>query len=465
MIDEPLIFWALPDWLVFKWIIGMAISLCLSVHILLKKTDHKASILWIALVWAIPFFGGLLYLLLGINRISRRASKLGIVSSSPLRSDSYKAASHIDPSFLELGINVSGNPPVPGNTVKIVRGNRQIQNLMIDLIDEAEKSVWLSSYIFRKDNLGLRVADALLKAQSRGVDVRVLLDGFGNSVYRAGIFRFLRKGGIKIQRFLFSIWPWRMPYLNLRNHRKILIIDRKMCLTGSSNIGDVNNQETHFHMEGPITSYFERQFEADWNLEKSAKANPIPPSIDIKGNAALRLIESGPNHHSENLRWILMGALGMAKKRIRIVTPYFVPDRGLISSLILARLRGVDIEIIIPGKSNYFFVDWASRHQIKPLIEAGCSIYLRNDGFDHSKFVTIDGAWCLFGSSNWDARSIRLNFEMDVECFDKDVCAELDGIMDSILVDNEALSSFIYETRSIPIRLRDAFARLALPYL
>ncbi len=468
MIDEPLVFYELDFLNPFLGTIWVLLSLIASVDILLRKSEPRSSLLWLALVWLSPFFGVFLYFMFGINRISNRARQLSFseFQFTPETLEPLSAKTSAWTSFENLGQEITGSPLVGGNHIDILSGNECIHNAMISAVNEAQSSILVSTYIFRRDRLGLALADELLAAKNRGVDVRVLLDGFGNSVYRSGIFRYFRKYNLTPRRFLYSVWPWRMPLLNLRNHRKVLIVDGETTFTGSVNIGDVKNQETHFRIRGPITNNVGALFDIDWTESSASDVLEHKDYVSEKSGAStLRLIASGPNLKRENLRWIILGAMGSAVEKIRIVTPYFVPDRGLISGILLARYRGINVDIVIPKKSNYFFVDWASRRQLKELSEAGCQIYLQNGPFDHSKLMTVDGRWALFGSSNWDARSLRLNFEMDLECHDPVFCDELDTLIDQKVERSENLRQNFYKDRSTILRIRDSIARLALPYL
>ena len=412
----------------------ISVSVVLTIHILLHKSDPKASLMWIALVWFAPLFGAAFYLLFGINRISRRAQKLidhniQIGNNTAPLVDDFDLADDPWIEFRRLGNHVTDSRRCRGNNVEIIEGISAVHLAMVSAIDGAEKTIVLATYIFRRDDLGLALANALVRADQRGVDVKVLLDGVGNGLWRSRIYRQLKAGGVDVHRFLHSVWPWRMPYLNLRNHRKILIIDGAIGFTGSLNIGRVSNLETHFKIGGPILNQMLTAFDFDWRLAGGSLLPKVfkGPFLKEVGKMEARAIPSGPIYPRERLRWILLGAMGAATKNIRIVTPYFIPDQGLLSGLIMAALRGVTVEVILPKNSNYGFADWAGRRQLQELLRAGCHIYLRDDVFDHSKLMTIDGHWALIGSSNWDARSLRLNFEFDFECEDVTFAIELEA--------------------------------------
>jgi len=454
----------------FQFIL-ISVSIILTIHILLHKSDPKASLMWIALIWFAPIFGAVFYLLFGINRISRRAHKL--MSEEKSQRGEYIEKGDFDFAddpwieFRRLGNHVTHSRRCMGNDVEIVEGVDLIHEAMIEVIKSAEKTIALTTYIFRRDKLGKALENALVEADQRGVDVKVLLDGVGNGFIRSRTFRQLRAGGVEVRRFLHSKWPWRMPLMNLRTHRKLLIVDGHMAFTGSMNIGCVRNLETQFKTKGPVISHFLEAFEYDWVLAGGAVLPETfrGPFNKTEGKVAARGILSGPIYRRERLRWVILGAVGAATKNIRIVTPYFIPDQGLLSGLILAALKGVRVDIILPKKSNYPFADWASHRQMKELLRARCHIYHRADVFDHSKLMTIDGHWALVGSSNWDARSLRLNFEFDMECESPEFTAELDGIIIERQSQSDILSWHEYENRSLLVKLRDSMARLLLPYL
>jgi cardiolipin synthase len=452
-------------------ILYVTLSLFVSVHVLRFKTDPRASLLWIALVWFAPLLGAFLYFMFGINRISRRAQRLGVLDTSTnidckgcaqsFENDKYWQG------FCHLGCKVTGTPQVDGNKIDILEDIDHIHNAFIDAINAAQKSVFLTTFIFKHDDLGKRVVTALANADQRGVEVFISLDGFGNILARSWSFRELKKRGLNVHRFLHSYWPWRMPYLNLRNHRKILIVDQKIAFTGSINIGRVPNLETQFKLQGPIIEHMCDAFLENWAMStKSQRPTLISPnSTHQSENIIARGIKSGPAYSLPRTRTFLSGALNAASESVRIVTPYFVPDKAMLSDIELASLRGVNVELVLPNKSNHRITDWAARRQLKTLLATGCTIYLRDDVFDHSKIMTVDDRWVLIGSSNWDSRSLRLNFEFDIECVSEKFAASVNEVIDNKQNTSQLLHQADYLKRSRLVVLRDSAARLLLPYL
>jgi cardiolipin synthase len=265
-----------------------------------------------------------------------------------------------------------------------------------------------------------------------------------------------------------------MTFLNLRSHRKLLLVDGRTAFCGGLNIGDENLasakparrvRDTHFLIAGPVVAQLMLAFTEDW-LFSSGETLDGPawfPDVADAGPAPARVITSGPDHDVEKLEFVIMGALAAARRSVHVATPYFLPDDRICSALELAALRGVEVDIVIPESSDHPTLDWATRAQIGPLLQAGCRIWLTRPPFNHAKLMSIDGIWSLIGSANWDVRSYRLNFELDLEFYDDALANEVartiaDGMQ-------QPLTLAAIEARSLPIVLRDAAARLFLPYL
>jgi cardiolipin synthase len=270
-----------------------------------------------------------------------------------------------------------------------------------------------------------------------------------------------------------------MSFINLRSHKKVLVIDGHHGFAGGMNIASNDLyrvlpiapkdavQDVHFHVRGPVVAHLMETFAEDWAFtthEVLESADWFPEIVAV-GAIPARGIASGPDEDNEKLMWTMASAIGRAERRIRIVTPYFLPDDRITSQLILAALRGVTVELLIPGKSNQFYMDWAMNASLSPLIRAGCTIRRARPPFDHSKLMTVDGGWAMFGSANWDARSLRLNFEFNVEAYSPDFAAEIDGIIDRKYEGARIVGIDELRARPIVIRLRDAALRLATPYL
>ena len=286
----------------------------------------------------------------------------------------------------------------------------------------------------------------------------------------------LRAGGVPVARFLHVWMPWRMPFMNMRNHKKILVVDGVTGFTGGMNISDQNSararpddhiDDVQLRVEGPAVEQLMDSFAQDWSfttdevLDEDVWWPPMAPA----GKVYARAIPSGPDSDLYKLERILGGALAQARSRVRIVTPYFLPEQRLQFALAQAVLRGVHVDLVIPERGNHAYFDWAVHAHLRFFRDIISTVHLSRGRFDHSKLMTVDGEWCLIGSSNWDARSLRLNFEFDLECYDKGLAANIDALIDEKVAHGRKLH--VTELMSAPRweQLRDAATRLMLPYL
>jgi cardiolipin synthase len=458
-------------------LIHCGIAAAVTRHALLHKADVRAALGWIAIAWLSAVIGGPLYLAFGINRINRRASRLAVRTETLDVSFGEATPPDARPAIQALarvGQRVTGVPLQSGNAVAIHHGGSKAYPEMLEAIRTARHSIALASYIFRDDRVGRAFIAALAAAHERGVEVRVLIDGVGGGYLRAPAFRALRRAGVPCAKFLHSWAPWRMPLLNLRNHKKLLVIDGAAGFTGGLNIGAENLapddpsdrvDDVHLRIEGPAARQLMASFAQDWlfTTGETLEGPAWWPEIGEAGTTPARGIRSGPDGDLFNLEAILGAALTLAERRIRIVTPYFLPDPQLEFAIAQAALRGVELQIVIPARSDHQLMDWAMRAHLRFFRTIRAHVRLGAAPFNHAKLVTVDGAWCLIGSSNWDTRSLRLNFEFDLECYDPVVCARIDALIDTKVAAAEPLQQALETGPFAP--LRDAAARLLLPYL
>lgn len=467
-----------PDWLEALVALAYALTaLAVTVHVLLTKRDVRAALGWIALAWLTPAIGALIYYGFGINRVSRRATRIGAFQGAARAAT--PAPPVLSPEIADLAAivgRVTGRALAPGNAVTLFCGGDEAYPAMLAAIREARHSIAMASYIFRGDAIGQAFIDALAAAQGRGVAVRVLIDSVGSGYFYSSALRRLRAKTIPAARFLHTWLPWRMPFLNLRSHKKLLIVDGAISFTGGLNIGAEYSaklargdyaDDVHLRLEGPITRQLMESFEQDWTFTTGETLDQTIwwPLLAETGSVFARGVRSGPDTDIGKLEAVLGAALAQARKRVRIVTPYFLPDRRLEFAIAQATLRGVKLEILIPEHCDSTYIDWAMRAHVAFLPEPPAAVRLSPAPFDHAKLMTVDGQWCLVGSSNWDTRSLRLNFEFDVECYDAALTGQIDALIDRKIAVSHPLSAEELAARPAPIRLRDAAARLFLPYL
>lgn len=458
-------------------------SLLASVHALLHKRDSRAATLWIGVIWLLPVFGPLLYLALGVNRIRRRALSLGVQKtlSRPVP-ENLGEAEHAGAEHLKMLARVVNSvvtrPLLAGNQIQPLINGDEAFPAMLAAIESAQKTISLSTYIFDNDPAGKKFVEALARAVKRHVEVRVLIDAAGTRYSWPPVTRRLHHAKIPFTRFLPAslLTPWRAATINLRNHRKILIVDGKTAFTGGMNIRQGNVlaekpkspvQDLQFRVEGPVVTQLQEAFVNDWAFctKEILKGSEWLPELADADGVIARVIMDGPDADFEKARLTLLAALTEAQTSIQIVTPYFLPDPALITALNLAALRGVRVDIVLPGKNNLPFVHWASRALWWQVLERGCRVWLTPPPFDHSKLMIVDRHWVLFGSANWDARSLRLNFELNVECYGSEFAQRMGLVFEQKLRHAREVTLAEVDGRALLSRLRDALARLFSPYL
>ncbi len=469
-------------------LLSLAVTIPTVFHILLKKRDTKAATGWVGLVWFAPFLGACLYWLFGVNRIERRAKArfarkeawplptTGATVSPEYIAHHFPAEGEGLANLCRLTEKVARQPLLSGNTIVPLINGDQAFPLMLAHLEKAKKSITLTSYIFNNDSWGKRFRVALSEAQKRGVEIRVIIDGVGARYSFPPITWALQKEGIKTASFMRTLLPWRYRYVNLRSHRKIMVVDGTIGFTGGLNICAENVlaenpahpiQDIHFLITGPVVGGLQCAFAEDWAFttgEKLQGEKWFPP-LSPDGDGIARGIIDGPDEDFDMLRLVILGALTAAHSSIWIATPYFLPDNELLTALRLAALRGIDVQILIPKKSNLLLVDWAAEPNLEELLTAGCRIFHTPPPFDHSKIMIVDQAWVLLGSANWDTRSLALNFEFNLECYDKKLAAEMQEILTVKKAQAQEITVQQLRAKSLPIRLRNNFCRLFSPYL
>jgi len=464
-------------------VLAFLAALLASIHALLNKRDSRAAVLWLGFIWLMPLVGPVLYLALGVNRIRRKAlslraeSSLGVSRSLPedMGEPDKPEAEHLR-MLARVVDRVAMRPLTGGNRIQALVNGDEAFPAMLAAIESAKVSISQATYIFDRDCSGKQFVAALGRAVTRGVQVRVLIDDAGARYSWPTIARDLKRARVPVARFLPTFPAWHFMTMNLRNHRKSLVVDGKIAFTGGINIrhGNVLKdnprrpvQDLHFRVEGPLVTQLQEAFANDWAFVTNEALEGFAwfPELEDCGKVIARAITDGPDEDFEKLRWTLLAALAEAQSSVQIVTPYFLPDPALTTALNLAAMRGVRVNLILPANSNLPLVDWASRAMWWQVLERGCRLWLTPPPFDHSKLMIVDGHWVLFGSANWDPRSLRLNFELNVECYGRDFAHAMDALVQQKLRGAREVTLTEADGRAVLTKLRDATARLFSPYL
>lgn len=459
-----------------------ASALTAASHALLHKRDPRSAWGWIATCWLFPLAGAFLYYIFGINRLQKRARRLlgpprrqGV----PIEDSSSKLLSvaGVNPvdlrELVRIGGAMTGLPLSFGNHIEILHNGDEAYPAMLQAIADAQSTVYLCTYIFEAGEAGNGFIRALAAAHERGVKVRVLVDGMSEMFFPSDARRQLIEKGVPTARFLPPRLFPPMLHLNLRNHRKLLIVDGGIAFTGGINIRDVHvlRQMTeqsvtdlHFSIAGPVIEQLESSFMDDWQFaagEILTRSEPAP----VSGDSVCRVITNGPNEDQDKLAMILISALANAHRHVQIMTPYFIPSPAIIAALQSAALRGVEVSILLPLRSDQRYVDWASRKYLEQLLPRRVHVWLRPEPFAHTKLFLVDGYYAQIGSANMDQRSLRLNFELVVEVYDRSLLDKLTRHFDKARAASAPLKQADLATRSLAERLRDGVCWLFSPYL
>lgn len=463
-----------------------------AIHAAMTKDEVRAAIGWVGVILLSPIIGAVLYYVVGINRIRRKTLTLqraGAIAKKgrhhPIQHDVSDDVVHSRyggalSAMKHLGDTVSRFPMTSGNSIQMLETGDAAYAAMLEAIHGARRSILLETYIFDRDGMGMRFAEALSAAVARGVEVHVVIDAVGARYSTPSIMQTLRQGGVSARVFNGNIvMGLRLPYANLRTHRKIMIVDGSIAFTGGLNIraafttefsGESVAKDTHFRVTGPVVGDLFHVAYEDWRFSGGAALEGEAWQLEAPAaapNAPLlaRAIASGPDRNLEANQRMLMGAISIAKSHIRMMSPYFLPERDLISALATAARRGVHIDIVVPGTNNLKLVDLAMTAQFDQLLKAGCRIWRAGGTFNHSKLTVVDGVWSYIGSSNLDPRSLRLNFEIDIEVFDTFFAAQIEEKIGRTLKSAEPVELQALRARPFSRRLVERITWLGSPYL
>ncbi|MCF8025299.1 MAG: cardiolipin synthase [Desulfobacteraceae bacterium] len=470
-------------------VLNLALSLLSAGHALFFKRTPQSALGWVAVCLAFPFVGPVIYFIFGINRIRQRARKLEIkrppqgiepgggrsietVKYSPGNLEVSRAAADI----ARISDNVTRLPLVGGNRIKSLYNGEKAYPAMIKTIEHAKERVFLGTYIFDTDSTGRKMIDALADAQKRGVKVCVIVDGFGELYSSPRASTLLARAGVPCARFLPPrLLPFPMLHINLSTHRKTLVADGEIGYTGGMNIGDrhlvdapKNRKrvaDTHFRFEGPVVRQLEHSFLEDWYFCTGESVEPTASHIVSRGTAVCRTITDGPNEPVDKLSTILVGAVATARRRVMIMTPYFLPSVEMISAIQTSVLRGTRVDIVLPAKNNLPYIQWASNNMLWELLYWGANVYFQPPPFVHSKLFVTDEEYAQIGSANIDPRSLKLNFELNVEIFDRETVDGISAHIDNRIEHSRQIYLGDIDNRSFPVKTRDALMWLFSPYL
>lgn len=464
----------------------------LTLHVLLAKERPVSAVLWLAVVWAFPYAGALGYLSFGVDRVSRgaeerRAERLllarrieDLPALERLAVDAVREqegpAAHI---FRATDAAVPDNPVLRGNRARLLVDGDAFYPALERAIREARHSVHLQTYIVARDRVGRRIRDLLAARAEEGVQVRVLYDRFGSTfAHFTGFFESARRAGAQVHS-ISQANPLKGRFqINLRNHRKIAVMDGRLAFVGGINLASRNvtvpdrpaDRDYHVELEGPAVADLQRQFLEDWHFASGHPAEDLLdselfPPLEAAGEGLVQIVPGGPEAGGRRLAETFFGAIVAAERALTVVTPYFIPDEPIVQALRYAALRGVDVRLVVPARSNHWYMGFAARALYAPLLEAGARIFERGPPFMHAKALLADGVYALLGSANLDYRSLHLNYELNVEVADAAFLSQLSEQVEREVAASREVTLEEHGDRSVPRRLLENFCRLFQPVL
>ncbi|WP_117234578.1 cardiolipin synthase [Vibrio maerlii] len=468
------------------WILVAGVT----IRVVLKRRAVSVSLAWLMIIYIIPIFGVICYLLFGELNLGRKRAERAHKMFSPfeqwfrqLNDCQAHTVGHLGDHIYridELCNNRMGIPSLSGNTLSLQNSPEEILQSIIEDIENAQESISMVFYIWHPGGLADSVSSALIRAAKRGVEVKLLLDSAGSPrFFRSDWYTMMKNSGVKVVQAL-EVSAWRIPLrrMDLRQHRKIVVIDNEVAYTGSMNLVDPrffkqNSGVGHWidimiRITGPTVNVLSAIHSWDWEVETGERHFPPLPEckIDLATNHhPIQVVPSGPGMPDNLIQQVLILAMHQANHNITITTPYFVPSQELLDTIKMTAQRGVTIDLIIPQKNDSIMVKWASRAFYSELMQAGVSIHEFHGGLLHTKSVVIDESFCLVGTVNMDMRSLWLNFEVTLAVDDQAFTKELVWLQKEYIANSYDVEPEIWKKRHIGARFLERVFYLFNPLL
>lgn len=485
--------WSVLHILGFLWVLQ---------HLTRNRRDPVSAMLWIMITWTIPIAGFLLYVSFGVNRVAskswkqetsnqrfqkersaRESETLPLFYWRSIRAAVAQQPEHPAAKLIDRAISsqLTDHPLLGGNRIELLITGDEAFPRMFEAIESAREHIHLQSFIIGHDAVGKKLMALLAEKAESGVQVRLLYDRFGSTfAVLGGLFhRYRKTPRMQIAGWTMARLLKRQFQINLRNHRKILIVDGKTAFTGGINLQDNHTtrshqrpiQDYHFELSGPIVSELQYTFLRDWfyitdeDPEKLLCAEHFPHMEPPEKGTPIRLINGGPATQLDEICDTLFACLVSAQKQILAITPYFIPTSDIIRALRNAAMRGVDVRLIVPEKNNHFYAGWAGRAYYEELLESGVRVYERRPPFMHAKALLVDDAVAMIGSANLDVRSLRLNYETNLMIYGTDFIDHLKKAMLEEMAISHEIDLGLWKQRPLFQRMKENGASLLTPIL
>lgn len=467
-----------------------AIVISLTVRLLSRRRAPSELFGWLLVVWAIPFVGAGLYVFFGepwlstsrikrSNAVQRPVEKLMERVERRAGADADEMSGAVE-GVARVGLATDAMPVVGGNDVEILDGADEAFPALIDDIDQAKRTLELLFFIWQPAGRVADIERAIERAAGRGVHCRVLVDAAGGrAFFRSGSARRLREAGVEVAAALPVRWlRMHLQRVDLRNHRKLVIVDETIAYTGSLNMADPRYfkvkagvgewVDVMARVQGPGVATLSAVFEADWTIEtgrtspEAIAREPIPRRA---GDVEMQVVPSGPRAHQETIHRMIVQGAHEARKELVLTTPYFTPDEAMMAALVTAAQRGVEVTLIVPERVDSRMIALASGAYYQDLLDAGARVRLYRGGLLHAKTVTIDGTIAMLGTVNMDRRSFGINFELSVFLYDRGVTERLRRVQARYLGDSVSITETDWARRARWRRMLENGMQLVAPLL
>ncbi len=470
-------FWANISWLAVLHVAAIVVAIP---AVLITKKGATSPIAWCLVILLVPLLGSLLFWIFGYTYLYRplnrkRRHRRGFRDRLP----SGEGGSIVSAEWkhiARIAWELDDSSPSKGNAVTLYPHTVHAFAAMLEAIRAAQHHIHLEFYIVRNDESGKEFITLLTEKAKQGVKVRFLYDSMGGFFFgRRGIKDLVAAGGQVVPFLPLNLFRSRMR-VNLRNHRKIVIVDGKVGFTGGMNLGDEYLgrskkfgywRDQMLRLEGPAMAGLQRIFVEDWDFttNEMLRGKEFFPPQPQAGNSVVQVLASGPDQEVNVIREVYMAAIASARERVWIATPYFIPDAGILDALRLARYRGVDVRVLMPLLADHFSSHFASRYYWQDILPRGVQLFLYTRGMMHSKFITVDGQMCIVGSANIDPRSLQLNFEAGCVLYDSTLVKELEASFEEDMRHAAIMDLDTFNRRSFATRLAENWCRLFSPIL
>ena len=463
----------------FFEITGYLLAIILIPRILLERRHPGATIAWVLAIGLIPLLGVPLYLLIGGRRVKKISKKKGWVAKDEMAQAWLRNDDFLPPDNRKVAgllMNSGMFPPTLNNRISIIDDGIKAYNTLVSLIENAGKSIEIATFILGRDEVGHRIVEMLAHKASQGIEVRLLLDAVGCLRTSGSFVRPIIKAGGHVKVFLPILSIRRRWSANLRNHRKIMVVDNRKALVGGMNLaGEYIGPATYkkrwkdvaMLITGGSVGHLRTIFRQDWVFSEGDEFEHCPQCLSSEGEngSIMQVVGDGPDIPERPLYSGVLAALSQARERIWVVTPYFVPDEPLSATLGLAARMGLDVRLIIPEKSNHPLVDLAGDSFLPVLIAAGVRLYKYQPGMLHAKLIAVDGRLAVLGSANMDIRSFQLNFEVAAFLYARDDVRQVVQAIEKILKDSIPVTLDKIENKSRFREFSEDICRVFSPLL